>query len=213
MMDALLTGASDAERESDGFLQGLAVGLVTDNKDPDGLARVRVRLPWQTEDQPSYWARMAMLMAGDGRGTYFLPEVGDEVVVGAENGDPSHLYVLGVVWNGQQKPPENNDDGKNDRRVIHSRAGHLLVFDDGDSPQVQLSLADGKHLILDDSGIKLEDGNGNKLVIDSNGGTLSIESTASLTLKSQQVSIEAGASMQIKASGTLTIQGAMVQIN
>jgi uncharacterized protein involved in type VI secretion and phage assembly len=213
-MDALFSGAvNEAEREVDGFLQGLAVGVVTDNKDPDGLARVRVRLPWQVDGQSSYWARIAMLMAGGGRGTYFLPEIGDEVLVGAENGDPSHLYVLGMVWNGKQKPPDNNDDGKNDRRLIHSRSGHRLVFDDGAQPRVELMLADKKHLVLDQDGVTLEDGKGNKFIIESNSGAITIQSTASLKLKSQSISIEAGASLEIKASGTLTIKGAMVQIN
>jgi len=213
-MDTLFTGAvNEAEREVDGFLQGLAVGTVTDNKDPEGLARVRVRLPWQISGHASYWARIAMLMAGDGRGTYFLPEVGDEVLIGAENGDPSHLYVIGVVWNGKQKPPENNDDGKNDRRVIHSRSGHRLIFDDGAQPRVELLLADKKHLVLDQNGVTLDDDKGNKLVIESNSGAITITSTASLKLKSQTISIEAGASMEIKASGTLSIKGAMVQLN
>ncbi|MEY9418068.1 uncharacterized protein involved in type VI secretion and phage assembly [Bradyrhizobium japonicum] len=213
-MDTLFTGAvNEAEREVDGFLQGLAVGIVTDNKDPEGLARVRVRLPWQTSGHSSYWARIAMLMAGDGRGTYFLPEIGDEVLIGAENGDPSHLYVIGVVWNGKQKPPENNDDGKNDRRVIYSRSGHRLLFDDGAQPRVELLLADKKRLVLDQNGVTLDDDKGNKLVIESSSGAITIASTASLKLKSQTISIEAGASMEIKASGTLSIKGAMVQLN
>ena len=89
--------------------------MVTDNQDPDKLARVRVRLPWHAGSDTSFWARCAMPMAGGGTGTYFLPELGDEVVVGAEAGDPSHLYVLGVVWNGAQAPPAANDDGATTR--------------------------------------------------------------------------------------------------
>ena len=106
LMDAMAwQPAAEAERESDGFLIGLAVGVVTDNKDPDRLARVRVRLPWHTDSDTSFWARSAMPLAGNDRGTYFLPEIGDEVLVGAEDGDPSHLYVLGMLWNGKQAPP------------------------------------------------------------------------------------------------------------
>lgn len=214
MLSSLLSGTiADTEREADGFIQGLAVGIVTDNTDPDGLARVRVRLAWHTDGQTSYWARLAVLMGGAGRGTYFLPEIGDEVIVGAENGDPSHLYVLGAVWSGERKPPTANDGGKNDRRLIHSRSGHRLVFDDSNEPQVELSLADNKRLVLDQTGVRLDDGKGNKLTIETESGAVTIESASSLNLKSQMVSIEAGASMQIKASGTLTINGAIVQIN
>lgn len=202
----------ESEREADGFLKGLAVGLVTDNVDPEKMARIRVQLPWQEEGAPSYWARMAVPMAGGQRGTYFLPEVGDEVLVGAENGDPSHLYVLGALWNGKQAPPETNAD-KNDRRLIKSRSGHQLMFDDGAKGIVELKLADGKRLLLDDKGVLVEDGKGNSLTIESKSGAMTIESKASLTLKSQKISIEAGATMEIKASGSLKIQGALVQIN
>lgn len=206
-------GVVEADREGDGFLQGLAVGVVTDNKDPDGLSRVRVKLPWQAKGDTSYWARIATPMAGPDRGAYFLPEIDDEVLVGAEGGDPSHLYVLGAVWNGKQKPLRDNADGKNDHRLIKSRAGHQLLFDDGDKPVVELKLADGKRLVMDDDGVIVEDGQGNKLTISTGSAGIVIESGATLKLKSQSISIEAGASLTIKAAGTLTIQGALVKIN
>jgi uncharacterized protein involved in type VI secretion and phage assembly len=206
-------GGQEATRESDGFLQGLAFGVVTDNQDPEGLGRVRIRLPHQQESDTSFWARIAAPMAGDDRGAYFLPEIDDEVVVGAECGDPTRLIVLGSLWNGHAKPPETNSDGRNDRRLIKSRSGHLLKFDDGAEPAVELALSDGKKLLLDRTGVTVEDGKGNKIVIDSNGSSMTIESAAELKIKSQTVSIEAGASLELKASGTLTIQGALVRIN
>jgi uncharacterized protein involved in type VI secretion and phage assembly len=213
-MDALVAPRmNEAEREADGFIQGLAVGVVTDNKDDARLARVRVRLPWQAEGDTSFWARLAMPMAGDNRGTYFLPEIGDQVLLGAENGDPSHLYVLGVLWNGKASPPETNKDGKNDRRLIRSRAGHELRFDDGDKPKIELMFSDGKHLFMDDEGVVLEDGKGNTIKIESGSGAISVTAGSELKLKSKTVSIEADASMEIKASGTLTLRGTTVQIN
>lgn len=213
-MDAFAATGEEEEREADGFLTGLAVALVTDNEDPEGLARVRVRLPWQEESDFSYWARTAMPMAGKERGSYFLPEVGDEVLVGAENGDPSHLYVLGVLWNGQAKPPASNDDGKNNERLIHSRSGHRLrFFDDKDKPEVELSLADGKHLLLEKDGVTVEDEKGNVIKIDSASSSIEVTAGKDLTLKGAKVSIEASTTMDIKASGTLTVKGALVQIN
>ena len=203
----------EASRESDGFLRGLAIGVVTDNRDPDGLGRVRVRLPHQRSSDTSFWARIAAPLAGGDRGTYFLPEIDDEVVIGAECGDPSRPIVLGGLWNSRAAPPETNSDGLNDRRLIKSRSGHLLKFDDGDRPEVELALNDGKKLHIDQNGIKVEDGRGNSITIDSNGSMMTIESAAQLNLKSQIVSIEAGASLEIKASGTLTVKGALVQIN
>jgi len=201
------------EQQSRGVIQGLAVGVVTDNKDPDGLARVRVRLPWFEDGATSFWARTAMLMAGKDMGTFFLPEIGDEVLLGAEQGDPSHLYVLGMLWNGDLTPPETNSDGDNHKRFIRTRSKHELRFvDDPADPLAQLALADGKMLTMSNDGITVTDGT-NKVVIDTNSSAITIESTAQLKIKSQTISIEAGASMEIKSSGTLTIKGAIVQIN
>jgi uncharacterized protein involved in type VI secretion and phage assembly len=214
MMD-MLAGAqsNEADQETDGYIRGLAVATVTQNKDDGGLARVRVRLSWQPEGEESYWARLAMPMAGGERGTYFVPEVGDEVLVGFERGDMSHPYVIGALWNGQLLPPETNSDGNNDRRLIRSRSGHQLLFDDGDPPKVELKLEDGKHLLIDDKGVKLEDTQGNTITIATGSGDITIESKGQLKLKSQRISIEAGASMEIKAAGTLILKGAVVQIN
>ncbi|MBQ1500533.1 MAG: hypothetical protein IIZ38_19680 [Sphingomonas sp.] len=201
------------ERQGRGTLQGLTIGVVTDNKDPDGLARIRVRLPWFEDGKVSYWARTAMLMAGKDMGTFFLPEIGDEVLLGAEQGDPSHLYVIGMLWNGQLPPPETNADGSNHKRFIRTREKHELRFsDDPADPLGQFALADGKMVKMTMNGIEVTDGT-NKIVIDSGSSTITIESTAQLKIKSQAISIEAGASMELKSSGTLTIKGALVQIN
>lgn len=206
--------AEESERESDGFLTGLAVGVVTDNKDPEKLARVRVRLPWHAAGDTSYWARSAMPMAGPDRGTYFLPEIGDEVLVGAEDGDPSHLYVLGMLWNGKQAPPAGNDDGANNTRLIKSRSGHIVRFNDDEAaPEVEVKLADGKQILLNKNGITLNDANRNVITITSSSGAIEISAGQQLTLKAASVSIEATTAMNIKSSGTLTLKGAIVQIN
>jgi uncharacterized protein involved in type VI secretion and phage assembly len=210
LLDALF---DPVEQQSRGVLQGLAVGVVTDNKDPEGLARVRVKLPWLEDGAVSYWARIAVLMAGNDMGSFFLPEIGDEVLIGAEQGDPSHLYVLGMLWNGQLGPPDTNSDGNNHKRFIRTRSKHELRFcDDPADPLAQLALADGKMLTVSKDGIEITDG-ANKIVIESNSSAITIESTAQLKIKSQMISIEAGASMEIKSSGTLTLKGAIVQIN
>jgi uncharacterized protein involved in type VI secretion and phage assembly len=177
------------------------------------LARVRVRLPWYGEGATSFWARLAVPMAGDGRGTYFLPEVDDEVLVIAEAGDPSHLYVIGSLWNGKAGPPVTNDDGKNNERLIHSRSGHRLRFvDDGAAPEIDLELKDGAHVRLDKDGVVVDAGNGNSISIGSSG-TIEIKAAQKLDLKAPTIAISADASLEAKASGTLTLKGATVQIN
>src|SRR4051812_5314015 len=155
-----------------------------------------------------------MPMAGGGRGTYFLPEVGDEVLVAFERGEIEHAYIIGALWNGQARPPETNGDGKNDRRLIRSRAGHELRFNDGAAaPEVELKLADGKHLLLDRDGVTVADASGNTLTIESASGAITIKSNGTLKLSSPRIAIEAGASLSLAATGDVTIQGAMVRIN
>ena len=206
-------GFEGLEGSGDGRIFGVGRGLVTDNRDPDGLGRVRVQLAWQGQGS-GYWARTAAPMSGSGHGTWFLPEVGDEVLVGAEHGDPALLYVLGMLWNGKAKPPASNDDGKNNLRLIKSRSGHHLLFDDTDgAPILELKLADGKRVKLDKAGVAIDDAAGNTILIKSGSSEIAVTSKAKLTLKAAQVAIEADGTLEIKSGGTLTLKGALVQIN
>lgn len=195
------------QQERGGAVNGVALGLVTQNQDPEGQGRVKLRFPWHSSQAETDWVRIAVPMAGNDRGSFCLPEVGDEVLVAFERGDMTAPYVIGALWNGQDKPPANNDDGQNNLRLFKTRKGHTLSFDDNDAKgKVELALANGKHkLCIDDDGIKLEDGNGNSLIIESMVGNLTIEAKTKLTLKGQLVAIEAG--------GTLTLKGAAVNIN
>ena len=214
MMDSIASlETSEAEREADGFLKGLAVGVVTDNQDPDGLGRVRVRLPWQENGDESHWARVATLMAGPEMGAFFLPELDDEVLVGFVAGDPSHPCIIGHLWNGRRKPPTANDDGKNDERVIRTRAGHELRFNDGDDPEIELKLADDRRLFMNKDGIELDDAKGNSLAIASSEGSLKVTAATDLKISAPTITLDAKGSMELKATGQLTIKGSVVQIN
>jgi len=118
---------------SDKRFYGCAVALVTNNKDPEKMGRVKLRYPWLDAELESNWARCMQIMTGDGRGWWNIPEIDDEVIVSFEHGDPQFPYVIGHVWNGQDRPPKEsmmNVDGKNDIRMYESRSGHRLVFDD-----------------------------------------------------------------------------------
>ncbi|HAA32044.1 MAG TPA: type IV secretion protein Rhs, partial [Cyanobacteria bacterium UBA8553] len=110
------------------------VGIVTDNQDPKGWGRVRVKFPTLTEEHASYWARVVGMGAGPGRGFDCLPEVNDEVLVAFEHGDIHRPYVIGGVWNGTDAPPENVINsvvgGLVCLRTFKTRAGHTLKFDD-----------------------------------------------------------------------------------
>ena len=200
-------------KQSDTVFGGVAVAVVTNNKDPDKLCRVKVRYPWHDEAAKSYWARLAMPMAGNDRGLVLIPEVGDEVVVGFERGDLRFPYVLGALWNGNAKPPVANSNGKNDHRILKSRKGHKLVFDDGPRGAVEVVHVDGRRVVLDDNGIRIEDAAGNQVRIESASGMISIQANGALTIKAATISIEAAGTMDLKAGGTLTVRGSVVNIN
>ncbi|HEU4593527.1 MAG TPA: phage baseplate assembly protein V [Pyrinomonadaceae bacterium] len=214
---SLLTLLKDDDQRENGRVDGVATGIVTNNQDAEGLSRVKVKYPWREDSQESYWARLAVLAAGDNRGTLWIPEVGDEVLLAFDKGDIQHPYVLGSLWNGKDKPPETNSDGQNDTKMIRSRSGHkITLLDKKGGESVEIKTQGGHTILLDDGAgrVEIKDSSGsNKIVIETKQNSLSIESAMSLKIKSQSIDIEAGASMNIKASGTLTIQGALVRIN
>jgi len=199
--------------ESGGYLKGVAIAVVTQNQDPEGLCRVKVRFPWHEKPSESYWARLAVLMAGKERGTVFIPEVGDEVLVAFEREDLRFPYILGGLWNGKDKPPLANDDGKNDKRVIQSRKKHYLKFDDGAQGVVELKHEKGRRIVFDDNGFVVEDERGNSVKVDSNSGAMTIEAKGQLSIKAATISIEATGTLEVKASATLTLRGSLVNIN
>ncbi|MDJ0693225.1 phage baseplate assembly protein V [Mastigocoleus sp. MO_188.B34] len=112
-------------------IYGVVIGIVSNNKDPEKLGRVKVKFPWLSDNDESYWARIATPMAGPKRGIYFIPEIDDEVLVVFEHGDLRFPYILGALWNVKDiPPPEAKQDGKNNIRLIKSRSGHIISFDD-----------------------------------------------------------------------------------
>jgi uncharacterized protein involved in type VI secretion and phage assembly len=212
-MNFMETLPREASLEAGGYVRGLAIALVTQNKDPDQLCRVRVRYPWYDQSHESFWARLAVPMAGKDRGLVMIPEVGDEVIVGFDRDDIRFPYVLGALWNGKDTPPVANGDGKNDKRLFKSRKGHQLLFDDGTRGVVTIEHVDGRRLTLDDDGVVLEDGKGNQLKIESNSGAITIEANGQLSIKAATVSIEATGTLDLKANATLSVRGSLVNIN
>ncbi len=116
---------------NDDVLDGLYPAIVTSNKDPLDMGRVKVRFPWLDDEEQSHWARLVQPYAGNERGLFFMPEVGDEVLVAFELGDVHQPLVIGATWNGEDEPPEPGDpDGSNHHKIIETRSGHKLHFDD-----------------------------------------------------------------------------------
>jgi uncharacterized protein involved in type VI secretion and phage assembly len=207
--------------EVGGKIEGVVIGIVTNNQDPEGLGRVKVRFPARAGECESYWARIATMMAGKGRGSLFIPEVEDEVLVVFEQNNINHPYIIGCLWNGADPPPTSNKDGNNNIRMIQSRSGHKIVFNDDakkKKEKIEIQTKAGHRIVLDDSAgaekIEITDKTGkNSIVIDSVKNEISIESGLTLKIKSQMIEIDAGQTLTIKAGAILTIQGAIVKIN
>src|SRR5258706_11511248 len=113
-------------------LRGVHLAIVVDNKDGDGNPgyRVKIKYPWLNDNEKSYWARIAVPMGGGDRGTYVLPEIDDQLLVVFEHGDINRPIVIGALWSKKQEPVEVNQSGKNNTKLIKSRAGHRIIFDD-----------------------------------------------------------------------------------
>lgn len=194
-IDELLDGR--LPRGYGGLFYGVYPALVTDIQDPDAQGRVRVRLPWSPDnDGNAYeaWARLATLMAGNNRGSWFIPDVDDEVLVTFEAGDPRRPYVIGALWNGRDATPETMDSaGDNVRKLIRSRNGVLLTFDDSDGQEsLQLETPGGQIITLKDGpgSIEIQDSNGNSARFESSG--ITINAAAKVTVNASTVEISAG---------------------
>jgi uncharacterized protein involved in type VI secretion and phage assembly len=186
---------------------GVFPALVTDLKDPDGQGRVKVSLPWAPDtggERYEAWARLATLMGGSGRGSWFVPDVDDEVLVGFEGGDPRRPYVLGGLWNGSDSPPESMDGGgRNDKKVLRSRNGVKITLDDTSGTEsLVLETPGGQKITLKDGpgSLELLDSNGNSIKLDSSGITLTASaklqvSASTATVTAGSVSVNAGASV------------------
>ncbi len=207
--DALL------ERDHTARITGVVVGVVTNNQDPDGLGRVKVKFPWLSDTDESYWARIVSPMAGNGRGLYCLPEVDDEVLVVFEHGDVRFPYVLGALWNGKDKPPADNSDGKNNVRLLKSRSGHVIRLSDEDGKEkIEIIDKSEKNSIVFDTAKNTITITADKdIILSAPQGTIKLDGQKIEAKSSADAKVEAGAGMDVKASATLNIKGATVNIN
>jgi len=193
-MESLLD--SRTPRGWGGLWQGVYPALVTDIKDPDNQGRVKVKLPWSPDSGSAVaeaWARLATLMGGNNRGSWFIPDVDDEVLVAFEAGDPARPYVLGGLWNGKDKPPASMDgSGRNNTKQLRSRNGVKLTLDDQDGQeQMVLETPGGQRVTLKDGPgtLTIEDSNGNSIKLESAG--ITVTASAKVTVNASQVAVSA----------------------
>lgn len=210
-------------------VNGLQVGIVTQlENDPDGEDRILVRLPIVDNSVDGIWARVATLDAGENRGSFFRPEIEDEVIVGFINGNPNDAIVLGMM-NSSAKPAPIAATDDNHEKGFVTRSKMKFIFND-DEVSMTLETPNGNKMVISDAdgGIKLEDENGNFIQMDSNGITIEsaseinykasndmkMESSTNLELKAgAQFKAEGSAGAEVSTSANAVIKGSIVQIN
>ncbi len=209
-------------------VNGLQIGIVTQLKnDPDGEDRIHVKLPMVDNSVEGTWARVSTLDAGENRGSFFRPEIGDEVIVGFINENPNNAVVLGML-NSSAKPAPLAASDDNHEKGFVTRSEMKFIFND-DKKSVILETPAGKKITVDeDAGmIQLEDENSNKVTLDSAGITLDsatdifIKSTGDITLEGTNVTItanaqfkaEGSAGVEVSTSAVAVLRGSLVQIN
>ncbi|MGK7926389.1 MAG: type VI secretion system tip protein VgrG [Spirulina sp.] len=176
-------------------VNGLQIGVVVSNEDPEGEHRVRVRMPLVDEDEEGTWARVATLDAGSDRGFFFRPEIEDEVILGFLNDDPRQAVILGMLHSSAKAAPlEGSDD--NPEKMYQSRSQMKLYFND-EKKILRLETPAGNKLTLseEEAAIAIEDQNDNKITLTPDG-----------------IQIESSRSLHLKAGTELSIEGSSVQI-
>ncbi len=196
--------------------------------------RLKVKFPWMNDKDESYWARMATFMAGPGRGAFWMPEVDDEVLVAFEHGDFRFPVIIGSLWNGKDKYPQEltitpknqtikipikDQNGKNDYRFIHSREKHVLLFcDEAGKLKIVLRTQKSNEIVLDDTDgeekIQIYDKDNDnyieihtvkkKITMESKTGEILIKAFATITLDCKDLVTKSSKTTLQKAGTTFT---------
>ncbi len=201
------------ERAERGKMYGVYVGIVTDNKDPDGKYRVKVRIPSQDNGDQSgsnaeqtFWYRVCTFGAGKDRGMFNLPEVEDEVLVAFENGEMSHGYIVGTLWNSSSTTIADNKGGKNDDRWYKSRSGNMLKFGDGSTTGILVQSSGGHKVHLDDGGKILVQHSSGSTTITLLSSDIKIESSGDTIVNCDNFKVTAKTNIQMQASSNIQMK-------
>jgi len=201
MAESLFEFGWQPAAEKDDKIYGVAIATVIDNVDLTGEARVQLSLPWAPGFEP--WARIATMMAGMDRGSFFIPQVGEEVVVGFNHGDIREPFILGALWNTLDRPPALLPTDAINKRIIRTPIGQEISFDDVEQSitisnllQFELSLGP-EESDLSSAGASVS--------LDITGN-VTITGAASITLQAPSITID-GENVSISGSAGTTIDG------
>jgi len=187
--------------------------VVKDNNDPDKLGRVRVNFFWQESNMMSPWLRSVNVYSGADRGFYFIPEVGDEVLVGFEGGDAEKPFLMGSMYHGKNKPKTSWPDKDNSFKGIMTQSKLKIEFDDK-KKITTIETPGGNKAVLSDDGksILLQDQNQNKVELSSGGITIESVKDIKITTKGK-IAIEGATGVDIKTSADAKVSGMNINMN
>ncbi|MBI0464641.1 type VI secretion system tip protein VgrG, partial [Dickeya dianthicola] len=194
-------------------VDGLQIGIVKKlDGDPQQQHRVQVSVPVMQAENDGVWARLASYYASTGIGAQFMPEVGDEVVLGYFNNNPSDPVILGSLYSSKNPPPVT-PDAKNTLKTLMTRSQLTLQFNEEDKA-ITLTTPGGNQAVLSDKGktVTLQDQNGNRVTLDSSGITL--DSPKNITLNAKgKIELTAGRAINISAKANVTAEGMNVSLS
>jgi Rhs element Vgr protein len=192
-------------------MEGLHIGKVTKlDGDPTNSNKIQVEIPILGDKSNKVWARLNNFWANNGYGSFFIPEVGDELVIGFFNNDPSYPVILGSLYSSKQKPPYEITKENNIQAFV-TKSKIKVELNDKDKMITLETPAKNTAIISDkDKSITLKDESGNKIVMEKGG--ITIESAKDLTLKAKMnVKIEAGTNFDAQAKSNLTLKGLKIE--
>lgn len=209
-------------------VSGLQIGVVSQlESDPDGEDRILVKIPIINNEEQGIWTRIATLDAGNNRGSFFLPEIGDEVIVGFVNDDPNHAVILGMLHSSEKPAPFTASDDNHEKGFV-TRSEMKFIFND-DKKSITIETPGGKKVTIDeDAGaIVIEDENSNKITMDSDGVAIesgkdfSIKATGDCNIEAMNINVKANAQFkaegsagaEVSTSAVAVLKGSLVQIN
>lgn len=211
IMSAARSGQGFGEAAERHF--GLYSGVVADRQDPEEKGRVTVELKWIDPDYVTTWAPVAQIYAGAGYGAYWIPEVGDQVIIAFLRGELRKPIILGSIYSKDVKPPFAKS-GSEDPKVLRTKAGHMLLMEDQDQPRIRLVDMTGGNEVEINSDENIVTVRAADHVVVEAGGNVQVDAGGSASINaSQDILLSAGGSITIEASSAVTITGASVAIN
>ena len=217
MNGGLVETTAQVDAPEERRILGVAPAQVLNNLDQTNLGRVQLRLPWLPGYEP--WARVAVFMAGGSRGSYFIPQVGDEVLVAFNQGDVREPFVIGSLWNGKDQPPAQDPEDPTGTRLIRTPAGHEVSFDDV-LGSIAITSVDQHTITIDPEKIEISTADGTAVLTLESEGKISLQADVQIDLQAPTINLQGDvlqikgtASANIDGGGLCEIQAGLVKIN